>query len=364
MNIKRTFHPIGQGAFYTERHVYNGTKFNIVYDCGSSTLSVKQLDRKIKSTFLEGEQIDILFISHFHADHTNGIRTLSEHCKIKRVVIPYIENDSKIILKVANLLERNFSDTSLIDSPEDFFGENVPIIRIRQSELNLNSDGINVNDTIIITDIVGSSINDSGTIFIPFKAVEWYFIPFNYLQESRKIQFENALNSVGLDFTEIDTINKINKNKKEIKEAYELVEGKLNINSMILYSGTSKEDSIYCYQCQGYHNYRHRFSFEINSGCLYMGDLDLNQPKIVDDIIAKFKNFYPFIGILQIPHHGSILNFNSSVLEKNISCAVISFGTKNNYGHPSDKVIEEVVSNHIYPYLVTEDQNSIVIQFN
>lgn len=38
LKMVRTFHPVGQGAFYTERF-YEGDKnvFNMVYDCGSST---------------------------------------------------------------------------------------------------------------------------------------------------------------------------------------------------------------------------------------------------------------------------------------------------------------------------------------
>ena len=33
--IQRTFHPVGQGAFYSERH----ENYNIVYDCGSVNVS-------------------------------------------------------------------------------------------------------------------------------------------------------------------------------------------------------------------------------------------------------------------------------------------------------------------------------------
>ena len=31
--IQRTFHPVGQGAYYSERHISNN--INIVYDCGT-----------------------------------------------------------------------------------------------------------------------------------------------------------------------------------------------------------------------------------------------------------------------------------------------------------------------------------------
>ena len=80
MKLIRTFHPIGQGAFYSERHIFTTTEFTVVYDCGSSTIKGKKLETKINSSFPENQIIDILFISHFHADHINGIEYLKNHC--------------------------------------------------------------------------------------------------------------------------------------------------------------------------------------------------------------------------------------------------------------------------------------------
>ena len=41
MKLIRTFHPVGHGAFYTERfYDENGNNIaNVVYDCGSKTIS-------------------------------------------------------------------------------------------------------------------------------------------------------------------------------------------------------------------------------------------------------------------------------------------------------------------------------------
>ena len=39
MKVIRTFHPVGQGAFYSERFCEEGTpeaKHNIVFDCGTA----------------------------------------------------------------------------------------------------------------------------------------------------------------------------------------------------------------------------------------------------------------------------------------------------------------------------------------
>ena len=68
MKIKRIFHPIGQGAFYSERH----ENLNIVYDCGNWK-NTKQATKIVQSAFKKDEVIDILFISHFDYDHVSSI---------------------------------------------------------------------------------------------------------------------------------------------------------------------------------------------------------------------------------------------------------------------------------------------------
>ena len=65
----RTFHPVGQGAFYSERH----SNFNIVYDCG--TTSPRRARRVVEKAFKD-EVVDILFISHFDSDHISSIPDL------------------------------------------------------------------------------------------------------------------------------------------------------------------------------------------------------------------------------------------------------------------------------------------------
>jgi hypothetical protein len=59
MNFRRTFQPIGQGAFYIERNKSESIDFTVVYDCGSSTSNGKELELKIKNTFIENYPIDI-----------------------------------------------------------------------------------------------------------------------------------------------------------------------------------------------------------------------------------------------------------------------------------------------------------------
>lgn len=365
MSLIRTFHPVGQGAFYSERHTFNGREFTVVYDCGSTTLKKQKFEKKIKSTFPKNHPIDILFISHFHADHINGIEVLMKHCDIKRVVLPLLDADAKTLIKVTNMVDGNYSDTRLIDNPADFFGGDIPIISINPRELNQNDNGINLENTTDISTInAPTSSSASGTVFKPFAGVDWLFIPFNYKHDERKNQFVNALSKYGLTLTDIDTINKINKNKDDIIKAYNDVDGDLNENSMALYSGKQQDDQINCFQ-HHHHFYLHHFlGFSFQSGCLYMGDIDLTEPNIIKEMKTNLKRLISFIGTLQVPHHGSVHNFDKSILNADIRCAIFSYGTTNTYGHPSDRVISDVIANKTYPHLVTEEQHSMVTQWN
>ena len=84
ITFRRIFHPVGQGAFFTEQllsYPSGDALFNVVYDCGSftdvnrrfPTTAPKLLRDKINLSFNKNSHIDLLFISHFDGDHTNGL---------------------------------------------------------------------------------------------------------------------------------------------------------------------------------------------------------------------------------------------------------------------------------------------------
>ena len=93
--IKRIFHPIGQGAFYSERHT--SCNINIVYDCGTTNPRLLAKQKVISQSFRKDDVIHILFISHFDKDHISLIDTLKKAVKkIERVVLPLLHDEQKI----------------------------------------------------------------------------------------------------------------------------------------------------------------------------------------------------------------------------------------------------------------------------
>jgi hypothetical protein len=359
MKLIRTFHPVGQGAFYTERHITEKKEFTVVYDCGSRSIRKKRMKTIVESTFPKNQDIDVLFISHFHEDHINGIKFLKDHCRIKRVVMPYIDDGDKVLLTIFNFMNGNYPAVlqQLIDNPKAFFGQ-IPIVSIKEfiSHAQIN------NEPEYLTDIQDSQ-KESGIRFILGTEIRnWYYIPYNFKNDECKNQFIEALTEYSLTIDNINTIEKMTKHKKEIRSAYDKVKGGLNINSMVLFSGNNYEDIINVsnsYVCCDKYSYSTQ---AIRSGCLYTGDIDLNKGNTVSEIKNKLHDFYSNIGTLQIPHHGAIDNFNKDILDVNTKCAVVSYGRKNPYGHPSARVIEDIILSGVSICHIIECPCSIVIQ--
>ena len=74
MKMIRTFHPVGQGAFYSEEF-FNSERncvFRVVYDCGSlkncglqrncdgTPLKRKDIEERVEQAFPDGHGVDIL----------------------------------------------------------------------------------------------------------------------------------------------------------------------------------------------------------------------------------------------------------------------------------------------------------------
>lgn len=405
---RRTFYPVGQGAFYSETHKLGDRTFTMVYDCGSSTLKKNEMVKIIENAFEENSIIDVLFISHFHADHVNGIELLAKRCKIKLVILPLITNEEMVLVNAINLSVYGFDSTRIFERPEIFFGKGPSFIGIlqtveedlvnnervflsefnekiqeRSEETDSRREGENIKVATLDEKI--TERKPSGTLFYISNAVGedvsnedltdcWRFIPFNYRADERMKKFEYALFKCGLTIEDVAIrIAKgcLGEYITRVRKAYKDVCGGLNESSMILYSGKEKEDTIYT-DAPSFLHYFPKMEKQIplevliwggsQSGCLYMGDINLNRDRIVADIIGKLGQHLNFVGTLQVPHHGSEHNFSADILLPSMFYAVFSYGKNNSYKHPSVEVLRQVVAKYIFPLLVIEDSSSQVIQ--
>lgn len=361
--IKRIFHPIGQGAFYSERH----ENYNIVYDCGEWKDS-KLADKVIKQSFNEEEEIDILFISHFDFDHVSKIVTLKNHVKtIKRVVLPLLNENEKIF--ISNIYRvLNLDILMLINSPQQFFGNDTKIIYVKAFE----SDNITNNNVIRNIDELqpnnGSIIIDSGTVLSQDNDNDWVFIPYNFkfperskelIEEFKRSKFDLKKLQYNPDYSLDEIIKDTKMTKKEggkqIKRIYESIDGNINQNSMLLYSGPFKNNTTFLHSLKYVSNH---FLGDKKVACVYTGDANLNIIPVRDIL----RDYWDNIGTIQIPHHGDKKVFNSSDFGDYRYFCPISFGTNNTYGHPSGKIISEILANSCFPIMVTEKLDSIFIE--
>jgi len=343
--------------------------------------------------------------------HVNQIKLLNEHTKIKKVVMPLLQEEEIIFLiNLYRILDMNILD--LIENPEEFFGKETKIIRVRPSNILENRQEMNIES------LQHNSEIDSGTLLKIRNYLDWVFIPYNYEHANRKEKLEKELGK----YVDIDKLktnvnytleyiikdhDKTLKIKDKIKNIYEEV-GDINQNSMLLYSGildypqSTKESTCfknwikksYLFDFEKLKNrhlaklkkikwfhpvkqltlidYNYQWiefckksirqikTYTNRVSCLYTGDTDLKKVKPQ----IKFNQFWNTIGTIQIPHHGSPNNFDKSILDNNIYMCPMSVPAKNSKGnHPSKDVIDNIKSRNSEPIKVTEEFDTGFVEY-
>lgn len=341
----RTFHNIGQGAFYTE--LFDSKK--IVYDCGSST-NKSIIINEIDSVFNAEDEIEIVFISHLHEDHINGLEHLLNRCTVKYLVLPFLSGiDQKIIL-INNLVTGNTDSfmNTMISSPEDVVGETI-IRRVDVVDDNLQ-------EVLDITNIEnsGPNISSGGPIRIED---DWIYVPFNFREDDRTQIFLDELNNLGVDY-ENSTPNELFQNHfDKLMESYKKVPGDFNTNSMVVYSGPNSDDSgllsnsFTHFSGRYYHPFWHYISLP---GCLYFGDYCAKGTHKWNHFKRKLSSYFNRVGTIQVPHHGSKHNFNNDLIDI-AEIFIISAGNNNTYYHPHKSVMHGFIKKGVLPFLVTEN---------
>jgi hypothetical protein len=384
MSFSRTFQPVGQGAFYTEQHYEDQAVLTVVYDCGSLTLKKEHFLRKVATALPPDSVIDLLFLSHFHADHINGLDELKKRYRIRTVVLPKLTEEARILAKLENYLEYGGFSTALIDNPQAYFGERTVIIQVEAIDEqglvtgveNLDAIPIEVlptdqaDEPIIPPSIVNSTEGKISTVpsgtpirlrtrTIPF----WEYLPYNYEFAGRRSEFLKLLETVGIELATLHTLEQVLDKQTPLTTAYRQLDGDLNENSLVVYSGPLTEEVHLLHKGLSHAYWPHFYHKVIEAGCLYLGDANLSVPFIVPDLHRRLAHQWPKIHTIQVPHHGAIKNFNPAIVAAGMH-AIISFGTTNSYGHPSTYVIGQLNRLGATPALVTEQLETAVYSYS
>ena len=374
--ITRLILPVGQGAFYVEKFK-NGK--NIVYDCGSIG-NREKIDDLIKEYFGENEVIEAIFVSHLDEDHMNGVETLLKERKVKRICFPLITEEMKQNLKIKIMIEEAIGN-SYSEFVKEFIEDPEAAIKKIKEDIEKEDIGIELieilpNDEEDIVEENNKKIDSEDTknnkikrikkksgedIAKEIKGLEynynqnkWELIPYNFKQETRIIEFEKNLEKEfgkKISLKEVEEIWKKNEdNRKKIKKVYKDLKGGLNTNSMTLFSGIRQNKKDCC----------NRLSC-IKVGCLYTGDYNANGNEKWESLEQAYKKYCKWIGMIQVPHHGSYCNCNDALISKK-AVYFLSAGEKNSYKHPSPEVVEKIrwtYNNNLY--IVTEKKGLEII---
>lgn len=288
--MHRVFHPVGQGAFFTESFFCNNErkeleKINIVYDCGtgkkfyrtSQPINSYPLYEYIKTVFDENEPIKAVFISHLDSDHCNHLPVLLNYCKVEHLFLPLLIDDNEKLYcffketnKYKNKIDNTFTKELIIDSNSAIKKackekpDKMPRIHfIRQStendsdkefyDLQIDSlpDNLPVQFKPRLRLIPQNNLNNNS-IFI-----NWCFIPYNFKHSKRYQFFINYLENdartsryivnhkadLNMIQKDIEANADILRDFNNIYNACKNAIGNINENSMVLYSGVITESS-------------------------------------------------------------------------------------------------------------------------
>ena len=356
----RTLHPVGHGAFYTERFYGENSKpvFCTVYDCGEK--KQKAINACIENAFDKGDQIDLLFISHLHNDHINGVTTLLNHCDVKRIVLPALEPSRVIEAILYNYIQvSDFSSPSLTLIEQLLRGE---IKSAQLTEVVASSE--EQSDIIVVSaDNIGRKIQSGAAI--TFGENIWRYIPINIDNTKSSTIIEVLESAVSNTIKILTKDGKVDFEKvkelveylslKKVKNLYKKMYGKHNSYSMPVFSLSpmclASKCTRFCHKVES-------TPLSCRENCLYMGDFEAK---------TKFNEFktayqamgvdYSKIGILQVPHHGSKNNLNSELYKTGKLC-IISAGEKDLYNHPDICVLSAIQQERSVPIIVTENEKS------
>lgn len=360
--MTRTFYPVGHGAFYTERFNDKGGErlLTMVYDCGGRSKNI--VTNQIKEAFVYKDIVDWLFISHLHNDHINGVTTLLNHCDVKRIVLPALEDDL-----IVEALLYNYIETEEFDNDANKFVEQLLIGDFGSTKITKVEsfkENKNVPISVVDSESIGSVLA-SGTA-IEVKRINWLYYPIN-LSLSNSVSIIKKLAEVAnissssfylngrLDYNKIrDVVKNIDISK--VAKIYQGVFGrKHNSYSMPVVSIAAVCLSAKCTR------WCHKIGetpMRCLTNCLYTGDFEAKNKFIeLQKVFDKLDIDYSKIGILQVPHHGSKHNMDADMYKSGKICIIsANSGDKK---HPDMLVIQNIQLNNSIPIVVSENESSI-----
>lgn len=341
-NLTRTIHPVGQGAFYSETFNLQRKKFTVVYDCGSNN------KEDLRSEIHEFSTVNLIFISHFHNDHINGIKEIQHKGKQNPLIlIPGISHYAFVIDLISNYLHTGDKDCDSIS----FMLDCLPALSSArnnnngQNQIIIGQDICLRSRVIVVQEGLKSIGTPDPTDSSRYSFLWRYDAYFHEYDKAKEKELTDQLSRIipilaahkSDDFKDEgwyrDLIEELSRLKLgDIKKVFTNVfEGSQNRYSMLVHS---------------YPVDKHLK----NMDCLYTGDIPITE-SVKNTIISIMPHY------IQVPHHGSDYNYGETIYNKN-QIAFISAGKKNTYGHPGRETLVGLIQKCKSVHMITEDKES------
>lgn len=252
ISVERCHYPIGQGIFSAQIIRGPEEKYVCVYDCGSTDGSDNIPTYANELAHEAGRKINLLVVSHFDADHVNGVKELDKIFKIEKIVIPYLSRQERILF----LLNKGWQGVNRTDNPFDAKGFLRCVIKMYSNIDEGDGDDLYFEDSVV--EFSNREVTREVVQLYPWRLspVEWEFVYFSVYSNRYIGKKKEFIDTFEREFTaqfskNIDSIdaNFIANNWLVIKNVYDAVfnvmknkypkSGKLDYNksSIILYSG-------------------------------------------------------------------------------------------------------------------------------
>ncbi len=408
MVAKFSFYKAGQGSFYGGRiwHHELNKVFTVVYDCGTSSFiagNKQSLNNEITyfkhrpNYFQHNDEIELLFISHLDFDHVSGLKRLLTEFKVKNIILPYIEKEYRQFFLVSFSEDADTDDsfsledyTLFIETPIQFIlqnSENTKIYLVKpdgKTEIEYQSYDGNQSEFVYPKGTPASDIeelNNQQNVSVYennlqfFIRQNWEFTTYvkgvnkeaiKKLHECLNKRLKKKTDDV-LSFDDLKNI--VTTNRKEARKCYTENIGEINAHGLVLLHGPINFNHLFgrinsdCELNNYYNGYRynrdlyHEYFRNVNQillGTLLLGDTSLRGENKIE-FPTNFKDKLGNVHVIQVPHHGSIenwdyeefkaLNIGSNIKSwENHIVTVCNFGYGNKYGHPSHKVLNDLRS--------------------
>ncbi len=383
-NHRRQQWPVGHGFFHTASVQFDGDIYRYVYDCGAGTPETikSQIDRYASNEQIENNRnaIDMVVVSHFHNDHINGLPHFLQRFNVKKLVVPYLAEDHKLVAlasMAAHSVETWSALSGLLIDPQAWLRARNPDAELIEVS-NSPPDG-EQRETVPLDLETGLSLgvgkishHQHGSIFLQ-KIPLWNF-KF-YVQESWGIcilvfcglieKFKPCSESKMKSW--LSDPKWIQDNHSALKDVFKDIDsGRQNVTTLCMYSG------IEVSQCPWFEEYlsssshgplrcphlhRHRSWHRL--GWLGTGDAKLNSNGNMKAFEKHYADYLKRVDTLTIPHHGSIGNYNGKLGDIGFRHVITADHAIDPKGHhPSKAVILNLNTKSDYTHIATLEEST------